>query len=61
MPPLATAPYTAAICSGVTATPWPNDTVAMLVPDHFRTGGRIGPTSPGNPIPVFCDSPNRLR
>ena len=51
--------YTDAICSGVTAIPWPIGTVPMLVPYHCSSGRRIPSDSPGNPTPVPEPYPNR--
>ena len=59
-PPSAIVAYTEAICSGVTASPWPNAIVARLTPDHVSTGGRMPPDSPGNPRPVVRPKPNRV-
>src|SRR5207245_8903109 len=60
-PPLAMVAYTDAICSGVTASPWPKAIVARLTPDHDSTGGRMPADSPGYPRPVVRPNPNRVR
>ena len=38
-PPLAIVAYTSAICSAVTATPCPNDSVYLVSAAHWETGG----------------------
>src|SRR5271166_6726142 len=38
-PPLAIVAYTSAICSAVTATPCPNDSVYLVSAAHWDTGG----------------------
>ena len=37
-PPFAIVAYTLAICTAVTATPWPNAIVYRVSPDHCDTG-----------------------
>src|SRR6478609_6872921 len=52
VPPFAIVAYTAAICSGDTATPAPNETVARVIGLHWLLGGIRPAASPGNPMPV---------
>ena len=40
-PSFATAPYAAAICTGVIAIPWPIGSVPIVEPDHLSSGGTM--------------------
>ena len=57
MPSLATVEKATAICSGVTAMPWPMGMLAMDVPDQRSAGGMMPAASPGNWIPVRLPKP----
>ena len=59
MPPFATAPYAAAICTGVTAMPWPIGTLPIVEPDHFAGGRTMPGLSPGKSTPVTRPKPKR--
>src|SRR5919206_2714801 len=59
-PRLATAAYAAAICTGVTAMPWPIGTLPIVEPDHLSGGSTIPGLSPGKSIPVTRPKPKRV-
>src|SRR5215469_13259870 len=46
-PSLAIVAYTLAICTALTARPWPNDSVYRSSPAHRDGGGRMPSVSPG--------------
>src|SRR5256885_16435043 len=60
-PPFAIVAYTSAICSAVTATPCPNDSVYRVSPYQSETGGRSPSVSFGRPMPVGWPRPNARR
>ena len=58
-PRFAIVAYAAAICTGVTATPWPIGTFPIVEPDH-SSGCRTKPgLSPGKAMPVVEPKPKR--
>ena len=60
VPPLATAPKAATICSAVTETSWPIDMVGSDSADH-RCGSRSWPRlSPASPTPVSAPKPKAV-
>ena len=60
MPPLAIAEYAAAICIGVTDSPWPNGRLAIDEPEYCdqRQDDAAAPR-PGGRRPVCAPNPNR--
>ena len=60
MPPFATAAYAAAICTGVTAMPWPIGTLPIVEPDQRldrqHDAGRLA----GKSIPVGFAEPEAV-
>ena len=46
-PRFATAAYAAAICTGVTAIPWPMGTFPIVAPVHWDGGRTMPAVSPG--------------
>ncbi len=59
MPRFAIAAYAAAICTGVTAMPWPIGTLPIVDPDHLSGGRTIPGLSPGKSMPVVRPKPKR--
>ena len=57
-PPFAIAPNAAAICTGVTAMPWPKLCVARSMRAHDSTARRMPGDSPGSSMPVRWPKPN---
>src|ERR1019366_723642 len=49
--------YTLAICTALTATPWPNDSVYRSSPHHLDGGFSRPALSPGSPSPDGEPSP----
>ncbi len=49
---------TEAAWMAVTEMPWPNATVAFLVPLHWLDGSSRPRDSPGKPVPEVAPSPN---
>ena len=58
-PRFATIAYAAAICIGVTATPWPIGTLPIVEPDHSSGRSTKPWLSPGNAMPVVEPKPKR--
>jgi hypothetical protein len=56
---LAITEYDRAICTGVTAMPWPIGTVPIVEPDHSSSGSANPADSPGKSIPVGFPNPKR--
>ena len=59
MPPLAIAAYALAICSGVTANPWPMGRLPIEEPEYPASDGMMPAPSPGTSTPVARPKPNR--